>query len=94
MAGKRVRIWVLDAGIDRPTSFHIVGGQFDTTWAEGRYLVDHGTDTGAQALALAPGPGRIRRVGLPRGGGDYPFVSHYMVDAERGAHGLFRVSAG
>jgi len=24
--------------------------------------------------------------------GSYPFVSHYMVDAERGAHGMFKVT--
>ena len=24
--------------------------------------------------------------------GDYPFVSHVMVDAERGAHGVLRVT--
>ena len=28
--GERVRIWVLDAGPNRATSFHVVGGQFDT----------------------------------------------------------------
>jgi nitrite reductase (NO-forming) len=25
--------------------------------------------------------------------GHYPFVSHYMVDANRGAHGVFAVAA-
>jgi len=36
---ERTRIWVLDAGIERPVSFHVVGGQFDTVWSEGRYLL-------------------------------------------------------
>ncbi|MEX0429333.1 multicopper oxidase domain-containing protein, partial [Nocardioides sp. DS6] len=37
--GQRVRIWVLDAGPNRPTAFHVVGGQFDTVFAEGAYLL-------------------------------------------------------
>ena len=31
----------------------------------------------------------VDEIGEP---GRYPFVSHVMVDAERGAHGLFRVT--
>src|SRR5690606_26583397 len=32
--GERLRIWVLAAGPNRGTSFHVVGGQFSTTYAE------------------------------------------------------------
>lgn len=35
--GERVRFWVLDAGPNRPASFHIVGAQFDTVYREGGY---------------------------------------------------------
>jgi nitrite reductase (NO-forming) len=90
--GERVRIWVLDAGPDRATSFHVVGGQFDTVWSEGRYLVDRSRDSGSQALALAPAQGGFVELTFPEAG-HYPFVSHYMIDAERGAHGLFDVTA-
>ena len=51
---------MLDAGPNRATAFHVVGGQFTTTWAEGSYLLrDAGADGtgGAQALALAPAQG-------------------------------------
>lgn len=88
--GERVRIWVLDAGIERPSSFHVIGGQFDTVWAEGAYLLDHATDTGSQALALQPAQGGFVELAFPEAG-TYPFVSHLMVDAERGAHGVFAV---
>ncbi|WP_040583552.1 hypothetical protein, partial [Sedimentibacter sp. B4] len=37
--GERVRFWVLDAGPNRATSFHVVGAQFDTTFSEGAYLL-------------------------------------------------------
>ena len=88
--GERVRIWVLDAGPNRATSFHVVGGQFDTAYAEGAYLLRR-SDGGAQALALQPAQGGFVELTFPEAG-DYPFVSHVMVDAERGAHGLFRVT--
>src|SRR5690606_38014480 len=88
--GERLRIWVLAAGPNRGTSFHVVGGQFSTTYAEGAYLLrDGGPDGtgGAQALALAPAQGGFVELTLPEAG-NYPFVSHAMVDAERGARGV------
>lgn len=88
--GERVRVWVLDAGIERPSSFHVIGGQFDTVWAEGRYLVNRSDDTGSQALGLLPAQGGFVELAFPAAG-HYPFVSHLMRDAERGAHGLFEV---
>jgi nitrite reductase (NO-forming) len=88
--GERVRIWVLDAGPNRSTSFHVVGGQFDTVYAEGSYLLRPGKG-GSQSLALAPAQGGFVELSFPRAG-HYPFVSHVMVDAERGAHGIFSVT--
>ena len=87
--GERVRVWVLDAGPNRPTSFHVVGGQFDTVYAEGAYLLRPG-EGGAQSLALAAAQGGFVELSFPEPG-HYPFVSHVMVDAERGAHGVFAV---
>lgn len=95
--GERVRFWVLDAGPNRATSFHIVGGQFDTVYREGGYLLKDGVDAfggsggGAQALALAPAEGGFVELEFPEPG-RYPVVSHVMVDAERGAHGIVAVS--
>ena len=88
--GERVRVWVLDAGIERPSSFHVIGGQFDTVWSEGAYLLRRSTDTGSQALGLQPAQGGFVELTFPEKG-SYPFVSHLMIDAERGAHGLFAV---
>ncbi len=92
IVGERVRVWVLDAGVERPSSFHVVGGQFDTVWSEGRYLVDRSPGLGSQALALAVAQGGFVELSFVEPG-DYPFVSHYMIDAERGAAGLFHVAA-
>ncbi|MEO5654177.1 MAG: multicopper oxidase domain-containing protein, partial [Marmoricola sp.] len=91
--GQRTRIWVLDAGPNRTTSFHVVGAQFDTVWAEGAYLLDprSGGDGGSQTLALGVAQGGFVEIAFPEPG-RYPFVSHVMVDAERGAHGTFQVT--
>ena len=89
--GDRVRVWVLAAGPNRGTSFHVVGGQFDTVFAEGAYLLGPGPlQGGAQSLGLAPSQGGFVELTFPEAG-TYPFVSHLMVDAERGARGLFAV---
>ncbi|WP_227468254.1 multicopper oxidase domain-containing protein [Microbacterium sp. YJN-G] len=89
--GERVRVWVLDAGIERPSSFHVIGGQFDTVWVEGAYLLNRSETTGSQALGLQPAQGGFVELNFPEAG-SYPFVSHFMIDAERGAHGLFTVT--
>ncbi|RBY77200.1 copper oxidase [Geodermatophilus sp. TF02-6] len=90
--GERVRIWVLDAGPNRATSFHVVGGQFDTVYAEGTHLLQPGAG-GSQVLALGPAQGGFVELTFPEAG-RYPVVSHVVVDAERGAHGVVEVSAG
>lgn len=67
----------------------MVGGQFDATYAEGAWLL-RGGPGGAQSLALGPAQGGFVELSLTEPG-DYPFVSHVMVHAERGAHGIPRV---
>ena len=92
-AGRRVRIWVLDAGPSRPTAFHIVGAQFDTVYREGHYALRADDPGGAQVLDLAPAAGGFVETVLPEPG-HYPFVSHVMVDADRGARGILDVQRG
>ena len=88
--GERVRMWVLDAGPNRPTSFHIVGAQFDTVYLEGAYTLRPGNMGGAQALALQPAQGGFVELEFPEAG-TYPFVTHIMSDAEKGGTGHFMV---
>lgn len=88
--GERVRIWVLNAGPNRASAFHVVGGQFDTVYSEGAYLLTDGPG-GSQVLPLLAAQGGFVELEFPQAG-SYPFVSHVMVDAERGAHGLVRVT--
>ena len=88
--GKRIRVWIVDAGPQFGTSFHVVGAQFDTVFKEGAYLLKPGNaeDGAAQTLDLAPAQGGFVEFTLTQAG-HYPFIDHAMVDAERGAHGVF-----
>ncbi|HYQ73589.1 multicopper oxidase domain-containing protein [Cellulomonas sp.] len=93
--GERVRVWVLDAGPSRASAFHVVGGQFDSVFREGDWTLRDGGSTGtggAQVLALQPAEGGFVELTFPEAG-HYPFVSHVMTDAERGARGVFEVAA-
>ncbi|CAB0705191.1 multicopper oxidase [Corynebacterium diphtheriae] len=100
--GERVRFWVLDAGPNVPLSFHIVGGQFDTTWTEGAYTLYRGSggiagthgvghDGGAQVLPLLPAQGGFVELTFDEPG-NYAVVNHLMSEAERGARGTVRVT--
>lgn len=91
--GERVRVWVLDAGPNTGSSFHVVGGQFDTTYLEGAYRLRQDDAGGAQALGLQPAQGGFVELAFPEAG-DYPFVTHIMSDAEKGAKGVFHVDEG
>lgn len=93
--GERVRIWVLAAGPNRGGTFHVVGSQFDTVYSEGAYLLKRGRDAfgsvdgGSQVLSLGPAQAGFVELVLVEEG-IYPFVTHMMADAEKGAHGILR----
>jgi nitrite reductase (NO-forming) len=94
MAGETVRIWVLAAGPNLGSAFHVVGGQFHTVFKEGDYLLKDGGSSGtggAQVLDLAAAQGGFVELTLDQAG-DYPFVTHAMSDAEMGARGILTVS--
>jgi nitrite reductase (NO-forming) len=87
--GQRIRLWVLDAGPNLPSSFHVVGAQFDTVFKEGAYVLrpDPAVGGAAQALDLQPGQGGFVELILTEPG-SYPVVTHRLADAGRGAAGL------
>ncbi|EMY34273.1 type 3 multicopper oxidase [Arthrobacter crystallopoietes BAB-32] len=91
-AGERVRIWVLNAGPSRGTSFHVIGGQFDAVFKEGAWLLepDNPGQGGAQALDLSAAQGGFAELEFAKPG-RYTFLSHALVDAERGALGFIDV---
>ena len=90
-AGQRVRIWVLDAGPNRSSAFHLVGAPFDTVYAEGGYRLQPSDPGGAQTLDLAPAGGGFVETVLSQPG-SYPFLTHALADADRGARGTIHVT--
>ena len=87
--GERVRIFLLVAGPNIDSSFHIVGTIFDTVTKEGIPLV-RGNDGswGSQAVDLSPAQGAIIEFQTAEDG-QYPMVTHAFNFVGRGALGLF-----
>jgi nitrite reductase (NO-forming) len=86
--GQRIRLWLLDAGPNEPSAFHVVGAQFDTVFKEGAYQLVPGNpaDGAAQELDLQPGEGGFVELTLVEPG-TYTITTHRLADAERGAMG-------
>ena len=95
--GEKVRFWVLSAGPNLSTSFHIIGGQFDTVYFEGGYLLKDGKDAfgnsggGSQALGIEAAQAGFVELTFPEAG-HYTVVDHAFLDAERGALGTVEVT--
>ncbi len=89
--GERVRIWVVAAGPETGTAFHIVGAPFDTVYKEGAYLLRPGGQGGSQVLDLAPAQGGFVETVFPEPG-HYPFLDHDMLHGGSGAHGIITVT--
>ena len=95
--GERIRIWVMAAGPNHGTSFHVVGSQFDTVYKEGGYLMRRGADAygsrdgHSQALDLAPAQGGFVEMQFLESG-TYTFVNHSFAEMERGAAGKIVVT--
>ena len=95
--GERVRFWVMAAGPSLPTSFHVVGLQFDQVFFEGAWTlggpgqIGNAWSGGSQALGLQPAQGGFVEC-VASEPGHYVFVSHSFADMEKGAHGVLEVS--
>ena len=92
--GGRVRVFVLDAGPNEDSSFHVVGTIFDTVVKEGIVLAKgNAGGWGSQAVDLSPAQGAIIEFS-PAENGLYPFVTHAFNFVTHGAIGVFKASAG
>ena len=90
----RVRVFVLDAGPNIDSSFHVVGTIFDTVIKEGIVLSRGNTQGwGSQAVDLAPAQGAIIEFS-PQEDGMYPFVTHAFNFVGKGAIGIFMAGDG
>jgi nitrite reductase (NO-forming) len=88
--GQTIRAWVLDAGPSESSSFHVIGTIFDTVFREGRYeLRPDETRGGSQAIDLMPAQGGFVEFTLAEQG-MYPFLTHKLSSASKGAMGYFQ----
>jgi nitrite reductase (NO-forming) len=84
-----LRIYLVNAGPNRISSFHVVGGIFERVFQDGS---SSSPLAGIQTANVPVGGGSIFEVRL-REPGDYPFVTHAFADATKGGVGVFRVMA-
>jgi nitrite reductase (NO-forming) len=89
-----VRVFLLNAGPNVDSSFHVVGTIFDEVIKEGVHL-ERGNEGnwGSQAVDLAPAQGAIVEMSFAEDG-LYPIVTHAFNFVDRGALGLFMAGDG
>jgi nitrite reductase (NO-forming) len=81
-----VRIHLVNAGPNRISSFHVVGGIFHRAYVDGSGT---GTLSGVQTVNVPVGGGATFDLRL-RETGDYPAVTHAFADASKGAVAVLR----
>lgn len=85
-AGERIRLYLLNAGPNNATNFHVIGTILDKVWLDGNPKNEL---VGLQSVFLGPASGAIVEFVLPEKG-VYTFVDHSFADATMGAIGAFK----
>jgi len=91
--GDRVRMFVVSAGPNFGSDFHIVGAIFDRVYPDGN--PDHALEN-VQTYHVPAGGGVVFETVFSKdasGEGLYPFVTHSFADAEKGAVGIIQVES-
>jgi nitrite reductase (NO-forming) len=82
--GERVRLFVMNVGPSRTSSFHVVGTIFDRVWFEGN---PDNQFRGMQTVLLGSSNSAIVEFMIPEAGA-YIMVDHHFANASQGAIGL------
>jgi nitrite reductase (NO-forming) len=82
--GERVRLFVLNVGPSKTSSFHVVGTIFDRVWLEGN---PDNQMRGMQTVLLGSSNSAIVEMMIPEAG-SYIMVDHHFANASQGAIGL------
>lgn len=85
--GERIRVFLLAAGPNTWSAFHVVGTIFDRAWIDG--IHPENLAIGNQTLNLAASQGAVAEFRLDEEG-VYPFVSHDFTSVAKGAVGLLK----
>jgi len=87
--GERVRMFVLNVGPSKTSSFHVVGTIFDRVWIEGN---PDNQLRGMQTVLLGSSNSAIVEYLIPEEG-SYIMVDHHFANASQGAIGLVSTEA-
>jgi nitrite reductase (NO-forming) len=87
--GERVRMFVLNVGPSRTSSFHVVGTIFDRVWMEGN---PDNQLRGMQTVLLGSSNSATVEYLIPEEG-SYIMVDHHFANASQGAIGLVSTAA-
>jgi nitrite reductase (NO-forming) len=87
-AGELVRIFIVNAGPNSSSAFHVIGALFSHVEADGHPANRQGM---RQTIDVPPGARALVELTFAEPG-TYPFVTHKFSDATKGATGLFKVS--
>ena len=82
--GERVRLFVLNVGPSKTSSFHVVGTIFDRVWIDGN---PDNQFRGMQTVLLGSSNSAIVEFMIPEDG-SYIMVDHHFANASQGAIGL------
>lgn len=87
--GEKVRLFVLNVGPSKTSSFHVVGTIFDRVWIEGN---PDNQFRGMQTVLLGSSNSAIVEMMIPENG-KYIMVDHHFANASQGAIGLISTEA-
>jgi nitrite reductase (NO-forming) len=85
---QRFRLYVVNAGPNLASSFHVIGGMFAAVYPDGDAA--HAL-TGVSTYSIAPGQGVVFDLIITQAG-KYPFVDHSMRNMMLGAAGVLEVA--
>jgi nitrite reductase (NO-forming) len=85
--GEEIRVFLLAAGPNTWSAFHVVGTIFDRAWIDG--IHPENLSIGNQTLNLSASQGAVAELHLDEEG-IYPFVTHDFTNATKGAVGLLK----
>lgn len=87
--GERVRLYVLNVGPSKTSSFHVVGTILDRVWIEGN---PDNQFRGMQSVLLGSSNSAIVEFVIPEAG-SYIMIDHQFANASQGAVGLISTAA-
>jgi nitrite reductase (NO-forming) len=87
-AGERVRLYIVNAGPNDFSAFHVIGTIFESTYADGNPAnIQHGNQT----VTIPPGGAYMVEFTIPTPG-SYAFVTHSFAGVDKGAVGVLQVT--